>query len=557
MRKFLYSIVLSTLFLAGNGWGATYYVNQTGGSDANNGLSTGSAWKTIAKVNASSYAAGDSILFKRGETWREQLRPPSSGSAGSPITFGAYGTGNAPIISGSDLVATWTVYSGNVYQASCSTEPQVVTFNNTMGIKETALGNLNVAYEWYWTGSTLYVYSAGGDPDTVYTSPGIAAGKRGEVIRPDNRAYITIRDIQVWGPNNTGIYSEGEDHLSIDNVVFKYVGEGTDGAIHFGTGSTNGSITNSTVQYTRSDAIWSRSTNFVATGNTINNIDGVNSDGIQTAQADAVTITGNTIDFTGQTTGIKHCIIVSAGAGPHIVSGNTLTACPDQGIMLNVSNIVVSNNLIRNVQGSGNGIGLNNEIAENNVTIQYNVIYGCKNGIKSNVTNATSNLNVYNNTVYATTGKAFSYNMPLSGNIKNNIFYVATPGAGDGKVFDLAFSSIVGGGSLAIGNNIIGPQTTHFMRDSASKNYDTLSAWVSGTGYDTNSKKDDPLFISKVTPDFRLQSGSPAINSGVDVGLSRDFVGNFVPLGSAPDIGAYEFTPLMVPQSPAFLRITP
>lgn len=78
----------------------TYYVDQTGGSDAANGVTTGTAWKTIAKVNSSSFNPTDLILFKRGEVWNETLIPPSSGTAGSVIYFGAYGTGANPIITG-------------------------------------------------------------------------------------------------------------------------------------------------------------------------------------------------------------------------------------------------------------------------------------------------------------------------------------------------------------------------------------------------------------------------------------------------------------------------
>lgn len=77
---------------------ATYYVDQTTGDDDDTGLSEALAWKTIAKVNASSFSDGDSILFKKGETWWETLIMPSSGTSAG-ITFGAYGTGAAPIIS--------------------------------------------------------------------------------------------------------------------------------------------------------------------------------------------------------------------------------------------------------------------------------------------------------------------------------------------------------------------------------------------------------------------------------------------------------------------------
>jgi len=74
----------------------TYYVDtaSTAGGTGTTTATTGAdrAWATIAEVNAFAFDAGDSILFKRGCTFREQLTVPSSGSAGLPITFGAYGT---------------------------------------------------------------------------------------------------------------------------------------------------------------------------------------------------------------------------------------------------------------------------------------------------------------------------------------------------------------------------------------------------------------------------------------------------------------------------------
>jgi hypothetical protein len=79
--------------------GTNYYVDATGGDDDNSGTTTVAPWETIAKVNSSSFSPGDSILFKRGETWEEVLIVPSSGSAGGgDITFGAYDSGDDPII---------------------------------------------------------------------------------------------------------------------------------------------------------------------------------------------------------------------------------------------------------------------------------------------------------------------------------------------------------------------------------------------------------------------------------------------------------------------------
>jgi parallel beta-helix repeat protein len=99
-----------------------YYVDSQAGNDGNKGTTTKRPWKTISKINGSAFRPGDSILFKKGGVWREQLIIPSSGTAGNPITFGAYGTGAKPIISGADIVGTggWTLYSGKIYVTNVS-----------------------------------------------------------------------------------------------------------------------------------------------------------------------------------------------------------------------------------------------------------------------------------------------------------------------------------------------------------------------------------------------------------------------------------------------------
>ena len=109
--------------------GATYYVDATGGNDSNTGSAADNAWKSMSKINSSKFLPGDQILFKRGEFWRETLLVPSSGSQGNPIVFGAYGSGNKPTILGSDAVTLWTNIGGNAWEATVTTEPQVVWFN--------------------------------------------------------------------------------------------------------------------------------------------------------------------------------------------------------------------------------------------------------------------------------------------------------------------------------------------------------------------------------------------------------------------------------------------
>src|SRR5262249_55044824 len=48
----------------------TFYVSPTG-NDANNGTDPLTPWKTLAKVNATVFAPGDTILFQRGGEWHE------------------------------------------------------------------------------------------------------------------------------------------------------------------------------------------------------------------------------------------------------------------------------------------------------------------------------------------------------------------------------------------------------------------------------------------------------------------------------------------------------
>ena len=90
-----------TLFSASACYATDYYVSWFAGSDENNGLSVNSPWKSLSRVNRNKFQPGDQVLLHAGETWHEQLRPPSSGSVDSPIVFSSYGTGSRPILEGS------------------------------------------------------------------------------------------------------------------------------------------------------------------------------------------------------------------------------------------------------------------------------------------------------------------------------------------------------------------------------------------------------------------------------------------------------------------------
>lgn len=111
------TITFLVLLLYASVHAATYYVSNTG-SDLAAGTSEGTAWQTIAKVNATTFSAGDIIKFQKGGTWTEALTITESGSIGSPITITSYGTGANPIINGFVTVGAWTNITGNIWEST-------------------------------------------------------------------------------------------------------------------------------------------------------------------------------------------------------------------------------------------------------------------------------------------------------------------------------------------------------------------------------------------------------------------------------------------------------
>ncbi|MFD1541816.1 discoidin domain-containing protein [Nonomuraea guangzhouensis] len=76
--------------------GKDYFFDATNGRDSAAGTSPQTAWRTLAKANATTFRPGDRVLLKAGQQWNnEQLWPKGSGSAGRPITISAYGDARA------------------------------------------------------------------------------------------------------------------------------------------------------------------------------------------------------------------------------------------------------------------------------------------------------------------------------------------------------------------------------------------------------------------------------------------------------------------------------
>src|ERR1700733_6843049 len=81
-----------------SGKGASCFVDSKAGDDGFNGTSVATAWKSLDKVNATSFHPGDRVLFKSGGDWTGQLWPKGSGTAENPIVVDKYGGEALPVI---------------------------------------------------------------------------------------------------------------------------------------------------------------------------------------------------------------------------------------------------------------------------------------------------------------------------------------------------------------------------------------------------------------------------------------------------------------------------
>ncbi|MCX6267331.1 MAG: DNRLRE domain-containing protein [Bacteroidetes bacterium] len=90
----------------------TYYVDPMIGNDSNSAEKPSTAWKSLNRVNAEYFVAGDSILFICEGVWNGQLAIKGSGMPGKPIVIGSYESGNKPVINGSGLVTNTVQFNG-------------------------------------------------------------------------------------------------------------------------------------------------------------------------------------------------------------------------------------------------------------------------------------------------------------------------------------------------------------------------------------------------------------------------------------------------------------
>ena len=404
--------ILAGLLLIGSQiTSATDYYVSSSGNDANNGISSSTPWKTIAKVNSTfiNMQPGDRILFNRGEIFYGSIIVSKSGIAGSPITISAYGSGANPVISGFVTMSSWTNEGGSIYSKTVSLESSSYNIVTVNGVN-TAMGRWPNSGTWNtvdaisgttqltdaalnagttnWTGAEVVVR-----PDeyriervkitnhvsqTLYhasLSEGAIIGN-GYFIQNDlrtldatNEWYYDGTKFYIYGDPATktvnvsgyiyGIIINSFDYITFDNL--NITGYGADGFSL--TDASNITIQNCNISYCGENAIKGNDETGGISNNcsfSNNTIDQINSNGIYLkSQFTDSYIGNNTITNIGLITGAAHgalwdiahegiALYSQWGNTGAVVEYNTLRNIGYIGILMFGTNITVRYNYINN-----------------------------------------------------------------------------------------------------------------------------------------------------------------------------------------------------------------
>jgi uncharacterized repeat protein (TIGR02543 family) len=500
--------IVCLLLLEAVSFGTDYYVDPVSGNNSYSGTSTGNAWRTIAKVNSSYFAPGDRVLFKRGGVWRESLMPVSSGVAGAPVTFGAYGTGAHPVIAGSDNLTSgayaWQRSARGTNEYFCNASglnlPDAVWLNGAYCAKGTAgaLGD----HQWAWANndglgfSTVYLRDDSGNPGTSGVL--VEAAARGYSVYASGKSYLTFDSLEVRHADDNG-YGFGVMYfLSCQNITIRncIVHDISTTGIHFnGTGSANHLVQNNTLYNALPTWDFScllgvyHTTGMTISRNTIYNAIGAVSVGL--------TVQGSSSGVTVEQNNIYNC------RGDHIYLRDYS------------SNNIIRHNYLHD--GAGNGVMIRQ--GANNNKVYGNLIVEAGSGIAiTDADGATSGNLVCNNTCYHQTNSS-APGIVVAGNhvgtqIRNNCVRTNSNCA--------LYIDGAAAGAVSSNYNCLYNTSSFRLVYYNGTNYlpGNFASYVSASGQDTSSKMLDPLFVNPGARDFSLQSTSPCLNAGTALGTA-------------------------------------
>ncbi len=358
-----------------------YYVSSSG-SDSANGLSSSTPWKTIAKVNQEFYRLnpGDRILFKRGEIFGGTLTPAKSGTSGSPIVIGAFGTGQAPIISGFVTVTGWRNEGNGVFSKalSCESTPNMLLLNgiNTPQGRWPDTGWMSGGN---YTGRTTLTHAAL-PSNPSFTGGTIVVRTRRWVI---DKAIISSHSGTTLNFASLGNYdpADGTGYFIQNckgslNRLGEWAYQGGTLYMYFGTDNPENHIIKLS---TRSTLLSVNSRTYL----TIENIDfeGANTNAIYLTNSGHITIRGCKINYSGE----RGIYGTATATTYNVIQNCSVNNSNSNGIEFDAvsSHITITNNTINN-SGSIVGMGLRGDESYTGIickgaygTISYNTIYNC------------------------------------------------------------------------------------------------------------------------------------------------------------------------------------
>lgn len=513
---------------------ATYYVDAVAGSDSAAGTSTTTAWQTLAKVNSTTFNAGDSILFQTGQRWAGQLHPLGSGTSASPIVISSYGSGARPIIDGSSLGSGGAIYLAN---------------------------------QGGWTISGFEVTNNSGSDNLGATTAGV--NRSGIFVDNESGGIlsgITIQNNYVHDVNGCFICNTSSDdgHINGGIVVAADVSNVPDAnAVAAGYESYNNvQILNNTVSNVGREGIvfWDNSAGLsyliVDPAAMSNNVT-VQGNQVYSVDSDGITLSGV------QNGLIDHNIVGKAGL--KTVAGGEATS---GGIWAEKTNgVTMQYNEVYGVLSAAgvDGQAFDNDLYASNTIVQYNYSHDNQGGFMLmegqpflSGTNLTVRYNLsVNDSWGGTKGVITSEYGPLGTvNIYNNTIYIAAGLPSNPILCNSCNASFVNFNIWNFDNNIIA--------NFGSGNYTNPAGWnvavsnnlfygnhPSGEPGDAHKLLTDPQFTAAVATapygigsvaGYQVSSGSPAAASGAVISGNggKDYFSRPVSPTASPTRGFYE-----------------
>jgi hypothetical protein len=548
-KKLFIILSIFTLLLTGSmGFGATYYVDATNGNDSSNGISPYYAWRTIEKVNASKFYAGDYILFKRGEIWREQLIVSSSGTSQSPIVFGSYGQGKDPILNGTNLATDWRNEGDNKWSTMLKKEPTQIFFNKSRGIEQSSIQDLDNENEWFWSNSKLFIYTEL-HPSTTYTPSGVEVDRDTSCIEISNVDSVIIQNLHAYAGRHGFYVSNNSNNIIIDGVHASYNyrrGIFIYQWVESKNSCDTGIIKNSETEWQGGIgiSIVGRVSNWVVKNNEVHHTCSLDKDTFWHYQTAGINAFG--VDVTNLIVEDNHCYR----------NGVNVTGPRGAGIWMDTVGrglIVRRNDIHENYL-----IGILIEVTSR-AKIAYNLSYknsgnvACSGIAVIGRDDFPANGNeIYNNVAYG--NNPYGIRIEAKGKIKNTIsnnLIINNISVGNGSRNLIAINGGENNGTTGGGNvykyNCFGKESRGFIMWGINATISTYDDWESI--YEASfSVKADPYFNNPITNNFTLKSNSPCIDAGTDVFLIKDYSGNRLS-GNNWDIGAYEYQIISPPKN--------